>query len=425
MKTKRIAGQTGIEKQERTSQNSTDVSWFNQARYGMFIHWGPFSVGGRGEWLMNRERIPQEEYGKRFVDPFLAEKFDPQSWVDLAREAGMKYMVLTTRHHDGFCLWDTKTQANWKATVRGPKRDLVREYVEAVRSAGIKVGLYYSVTDWTHPNYPGAFFRDWPEGWPDERARKRFVAFYHAQLEELMKDYGKIDLLWYDGGLPKPLDGSVINRRIKEWQPDILINNRNGEPFDFQCCEQAIRPPKPGIPWEACMTLNDSWGFHAADHNWKPAGKVAQMLIETASQGGNLLLNVGPRADGVIPRESLNILREVGQWLKKNDEFLADSERNRFSWLHGGRIGVKGNTIYLLLFCHGGGEVCTGEVANRVKRVRLLDPPRELKFRQEGERLFIKDIPATEPGVLALTVAIEVEGKPEPINPQKNSWIPD
>ena len=257
----------------------SNPAWFHEARYGLFIHWGAYSTAARGEWVMNRERIPLEEYTKKYVDPFTAANYDPRQWARVAKDAGMKYMVLTTRHHDGFALWDTKTR-DFNAARLGPKRDLVRPFVEAARAEGLKTGSYYSVADWTHPDYPGPFFRDWPREFKDEVSRQRFIKYYRAQLEELFTQYGPIDILWYDGCIPGPLDGAETNARIKKLQPHVLINERNGEPFDFRCSEQSLKA-KEGA-WEACMTLNENWGWHAGDSNWKSASDMIRMLVTTA-----------------------------------------------------------------------------------------------------------------------------------------------
>ena len=197
---------------------------------------------------------------------FLAEHYEPAEWAALAVESGMKYVVLTTRHHDGFCLWDTDT-TDFNAAKLGPKRDLVRPFAEAMRAAGLKVGFYYSFADWHHPDYPDAYARDWPDGWRDESSRRRFVAFVRAQLEELMTNYGTVDILWYDGCLPGPTDGAEVNAHIKSLQPDILINERNGPPYDFEVSEQVIRAAEPGKLWEANPTLNDNWGYHPGDRH--------------------------------------------------------------------------------------------------------------------------------------------------------------
>lgn len=404
-------------------KNSQD-SWFNEARFGMFIHWGPYSVAGRGEWLANRENIPQAEYAEKYAAAFCAEKYDPAEWARIARDAGMKYAVLTTRHHDGFCLWDTRT-TDFNSVKIGAHRDLVAEYVKAMRAAGLRVGFYFSMADWYHPDYPGAHRRDWSQSWPNDAARLRFAAYYHAQLEELMTNYGPIDLLWYDGCIPSPTEGEVINKRIKQLQPGILITNRNGEPWDVQCCEQAIRPAAPGVMWEACMTLNDNWGYHAGDDNWKSARHVARLLCETASQSGNLLLNVGPRGDGTIPSESVRILAEVGAWLRANGEFLPDSERCPYTWQHWGVTTVKGSRIYLHVFKSTGAELCFPDIKNRVLAACLLADGAPLSFEQRGDRLFLKNIsPVTVAGAMPFSIVLDVDGTPETCNAQTSFWIP-
>lgn len=403
--------------------SSTSSSWFNEARYGMFIHWGAYSVAGRGEWVANRELIPKDEYTEKYVKNFRAENYDPAAWAQLAKDAGMKYVVLTTRHHDGFALWPTKT-SDYHVGKLGPGRDLVGPYVEAVRAAGLKVGLYYSVADWFHPDYPNPYARDWPESWPDEAKRQSFLKYYYAQLEELMTEYGKIDMLWYDGCIPSPTDGDVINRRIKELQPHILINERNGDPCDFHCSEQAIKPKPPGTDWEACMTLNENWGYHPHDSNWKNARAVIRMLTETACSAGNLLLNVGPKPDGTIPVESVNILREAGDWLKRNGEFLSYSSRSPFTWNNWGRITTKGNTIYLHVFFGTGSELCQTDIKNKVLSVRYVDGGQPIEFTNENGRLILRNLVTPPKDPIATTIAVEVEGTPETARAQTSFWIP-
>lgn len=401
------------------------ASWFSQQRYGMFVHWGPYAVAGRGEWVLNRERIGYEEYSSKYVAAFSAQRYDPSRWCALAREAGMGYIVLTTRHHDGFALWDTET-TEFNAVRMGPKRDLVAPYVQAARDAGLRVGLYFSAADWRHPDYPAAYARDWPQkdDWQSEDARKRFVAYYRAQLEELMTRYGTIDLLWYDGCIPQPLDGEETNRRVKELQPGILINERNGPPFDFRCSEQAIKE-KEG-PWEACMTLNDNWGYHAGDDNWKSARDVIHMLLETSGKGGNLLLNIGPRADGTIPEPSENILRQAGDWLRRNDGFLSSSGRSPFTWNNCLKATVKGSKVYLHLTHDPGGSLTYAEIRNPILSVRWLDGGEPVEFRQlDDGKLVIDRLPSPLPDPIASTLVVEVEGEPEPVTPQGTFWIPE
>jgi len=401
------------------------VSWFHEARYGMFIHWGAYSVAARGEWVANRERIPLDEYTSRYAENFRAERYDPAAWAALAKKAGMHYAVLTTRHHDGFALWPTRT-GDFHAGLIGPKRDLVGPFIEAFRQAGLRVGLYYSPAAWFHPDYPGAYFRDWPENgdWGSEEARERFIAFYRAQLVELMTDYGKIDCLWYDGCFPDNLRSRQVNEELLRLQPDLLINERNGEPFHIKISEQAIKPAAKGVAWEACMTLNDNWGYHAGDTNWKSARQVVQMLTETASKAGNLLLNVGPKADGTIPSESEHILCAVGAWLERNGEAIYCSDRSPYPWANWGRITTRGNTVYLHIWNGTGDELCFAEIGNRVRSVRMLDGGQAISFEQKGDRLFLRGLPVPLCDPLATTIAVELEGQPEARTPQTTFWIP-
>lgn len=400
-----------------------DGKWFSEARFGMFIHWGAYSVAKRGEWVLNRERIPYHEYIEKYVNVFSAENYDPDEWARIAKEAGMKYVVFTTKHHDGFCMWDTKT-TDFNSVNMGPKRDVVKEYVAAVRKVGLKVGIYYSPADWHHQDYPDAYVRDWPLGWEDNDRRERFVEFYTAQLKELVMNYGEIDLLWYDGCIPQPLNGEEVNKMVKGYQPNILISNRNGEPFDFKCCEQAIVPSKDGTPWEACMTLNDNWGYHCGDDNYKSAKDVIKLLLEVSKDDGNLLLNVGPKPDGTIPDESVNILKEVGQWLTVNGESIYNTQRSPFSWGMSSILTLKDNKVYVHLHKKLN-EVCIAEIKNKITNVYHLSSNEKMSFTQDDNgRLTIYNIPNTWGKELIITLVCEIEGEAEAIVPRTSFWIP-
>ncbi len=397
--------------------------WFNEVRYGMFIHWGAYSQAARGEWIMNRELIPADEYRRLYVENFRAENYDPAVWAQQARDWGFGYAVLTTRHHDGYALWDSKVNP-FNAAKLGPKRDLVAPYVAALRAAGLKVGLYYSPANWSHPDYPGPFFRDWPgeNDWKDGASRQRFIAYYRAELEELLTGYGKIDYLWFDGCIPENIDGAETIEMLRKWQPEMLINNRLGNPFDIKCCEQAIKAAQPGQDWEACMTLNDNWGYNAHDENWKSPVDVIKLLCECAGQGGNLLLNVGPMADGTIPAGSVKILDAVGKWMQVNREAFSASERFPFPWtLNAGRGTVKGNKVYLPFFRDPGATFCWGELRNQIKSIDWLDNREPIAFRKEGNRLFMEGLTFNAPARIAV---IETEGKPEANTAQTTFWIP-
>lgn len=400
-------------------------AWFSESRFGMFVHWGAYSVAARGEWVANRERIAKEDYIRLYVDHFRAEAYSPEKWADLAGEAGMGYAVLTTRHHDGFALWPTEA-SDFHSGRLGPRRDLVGRFVEAFRKAGLRVGLYFSPADWFHPDYPGPYFRDWPgeEDWAGEEARLRFIDYYRRQIRELLTWYGSIDYLWFDGCIPSNLQSREANEEALRLQPDLLINDRNGQPFQVHVSEQSIKPGPPGELWEACITLNDSWGFHAGDSNWKSPRQVIQMLTETAAGGGNLLLNVGPRGDGTIPTESAEILREVGSWMRGNGASLRGSVRSPFPWITSGRVTTKGHSIYLHLWNGTGPEFHYAELKNRVLSARLLKSGQAVEFEQSADRLVLRGLPVPLPDPIATTIEIEVEGVPTPINAQTTFWIP-
>src|SRR5882724_3040826 len=295
------------------------MKWWHEAKFGMFIHWGLYSTLGRHEWAMENEGIPVIEYEK------LAPNFKPvpnaaRAWAQLAKRAGMKYMVMTTKHHEGFCNFDTKL-TDYCAPKQGPGRDLVREYVDAARAEGLRVGFYYSLMDWHHP--------DGARCATDESARKRFVAYTHGLIRELMTNYGKIDVLWYDVSWPLDVQGwesEKMNEMVFQLQPEIIVNNRNKLEGDFSTPEQTIVAETGGRAWESCMTLNDSWGYQKADDNWKTSKTIVRNLISCARDGGNYLLNIGPKPDGSIPEESVRVLTEVGSWMQTNGHTIYQSD---------------------------------------------------------------------------------------------------
>lgn len=293
----------------------------------MFIHFGLYSIPARGEWVMF-EKVKIKDYEK-LMPHFKPRPGVARQWARLAREAGMRYMVLTTKHHDGFCLFDSKL-TKYNAIHAAARRDLVREYADACRSEGLHVGFYYSILDWHHPNYP--FESNYPlvrlEPAAHKPDRQKYLDYKLGQLRELMTNYGKIDILWFDGRDPVLRDnGKFIAKEIRRYQPNILINNRlvGNEP-DFVTPEQTTPREPPlfngrKIPWEVCHTMTgQSWGYsrHECEADFRSAGKLIQMLTATAGAGGNFLLNVGPRADGSLRPEEVNRLRAIGKWMKKN-----------------------------------------------------------------------------------------------------------
>ena len=391
---------------ETPEERDQRMAWWREATFGMFIHWGLYSIPGRGEWVMNRENIPVAEY-EQLAWQFNPRHCDPRAWVRLAREAGMRYVVLTTKHHEGFCLWDSEL-TDFTSVKTAAKRDFVREYAEACQAEGLKVGFYFSLLDWHHPDGDG-------RGIEDPAARRRFVDFVHGQVRELMSNYGRIDILWYDVPWPySPEEWHAVdlNAMVRNLQPRILINNRSGTPEDFGTPEGHVKAEASGRDWEACLTLNDNWGYRRGDVNWKDARAVVQLLGECARGGGNLLLNVGPNPDGLIPAESIRILREVGAWLRINGEAIYGSQRAGVGWTNFGLMTVKGTTLYLLIDKWSGPELTVGRISGTALNARMLAGGRSVALRQEGPRIHLSGLPEHMPELPFTVIAIEFEEVP-------------
>jgi alpha-L-fucosidase len=382
------------------------MQWWHEARFGMFIHWGLYSVLGRHEWVMENEGIPVVEYAP------LAKQFKPQAnparaWAKLAKQTGQKYMVMTTKHHEGFCNFDTKL-TTYCATKQGPGRDLVAEYVEAARAEGLRVGFYYSLMDWHHPD--GARCAN------DEAARQRFVEYTHGLIRELLTNYGKIDVLWYD--VPWPLDAAGweserMNKMVFQLQPDIIVNNRNKLPGDFSTPEQRITAETGDRAWETCMTLNDSWGYQIADNAWKTPTQVIRNLITCTRDTGNYLLNIGPKPDGSIPEESARIFSEVGQWMQRNGESIYGSDPCQVRRNNYASFTRKGNTLYMHVHFWPGQTVAMSGLLTSVKSARLLSTGKSVKVEQDKYRVRFTGLPSAAPDHPITTIAIECESEPK------------
>ena len=366
------------------------MKWWHQAKFGMFIHWGLYSLIGRHEWAMENEGIPVAEYEK------LAKKFNPKpnaarDWAKLAKRAGMKYMVMTTKHHEGFCLFDTKL-TDYCASKQACGRDLVAEYVNAAREQGLRIGFYYSLMDWHHPD--GAKCAN------DESARKRFVKYIHGQVRELMTNYGKIDILWYDVNwplTPEQWEAAEMNRMVRELQPDIIINNRTGLPEDFSTPEQHVRGEPEGRAWEACMTMNDSWGYHKADDAWKTPKRILRNLITCARDGGNYLLNIGPKPDGSVPEESVRILNTIGGWMDKYGHTIYGAERCNVKRSAFANFTRKGNTLYVHVHFWPGQEWAIGGLRTKVLSAKILPKGEPVDYEQDEFRVKFSGLPEEAP----------------------------
>jgi len=355
----------------RPSLNGADsnqrLAWFREARFGMFIHWGLYAVpagewDGKtdyGEWIMLQANIPSAEYEK-LAERFNPVKFDAREWVRIARAAGMKYLVVTAKHHDGFSMYDTR-HSDYSIVKATPcRRDPMKELAAACREAGITFCFYYSLPDWHHPDFPVTYSQRGFHGAGNARADiEKYVAYMKAQVRELLTNYGPIGILWFDGGgsfrdVPNRAElihADEIVKMVRDLQPGCLVNNRLGIPGDYGTPEQVIPGEAPATDFEVCMTLNRHWGYNAKDQDWKSPQQVVRNLADTASKGGNYLLNVGPTAEGVIPPGSTQILEEVGKWLARNGVSIYGTTSSPLTsqpaW---GRATRKGKCLYLHVF---------------------------------------------------------------------------
>jgi alpha-L-fucosidase len=374
------------------------TEWWREARFGMFIHFGLYSIPARGEWVKSAEKISDEDY-KKYFDEFNPRDFNPREWAKIAKAAGMKYAVLTAKHHEGFALWDSKL-SDYKVTNTPFKRDLVKEFLEAFRAEGIKVGLYFSVLDWHHPDYPKYNDPFHPmrgnEKYKNEKTDwENYLKFMHGQVKELVTNYGKLDIMWFDFSYGEMTGdkwkASELIKMVREYQPNIILDNRlqsdgsataRNKPLilgDFHTPEQDV--PEGGLndssgrplPWETCMTLNNSWGYNRYDNNWKSPELIIRTLVNCVSKGGNLLLNVGPDPRGNIPDESINILSEVGKWMEKNSYSIYHCTTakglTKPEW---GFFTQNGKFLYVHYMNPQVGHINLKGLGSQVKKVHLL-----------------------------------------------------
>ena len=387
--------------------------WFPESRYGLFIHWGPYAAYGRGEQVMFREHLDPREYVANACN-WHPRRYDPALWAETAKKAGFRYACLTTRHHDGYCLWDTAT-TDYSSAAQAPQRDFVGEFIDAFRAAGLRVGLYYSLLDWRIPAYFDGPETD-PAGWATMRD------YIHAQVEELLTKYGAIDYFWFDGIWPRTaeeLAADKLVKRMRALQPHVLINNRLGghESGDVGTPEHHITAESR--LWESCQVSTwRLWGYTAGER-WRPADKLLDMLCECASKGGNLLLNVGPQADGQLPPEFVERALAIGQWLDVHGEAVYDTDGGDVTeFITRGWQTTKDNALYLIFrFWDGQPTLRLADVATPVQRVELLTTGQTLKFEQKGEELFIYGLPVIRPTALFPVIKITCDGKA-----QANQW---
>jgi len=375
---------------------------------------------------MWHERIPAKEYAA-LAQRFCPKNFDAKVWVSLAKEAGMKYLVFTTRHHDGFCLFDSKV-SDFTSVKTAAKRDFVAEYVKACRKEGLRVGFYYSLLDW---RFPGYFDRKrYPESF------EAMVKQAHDQVRELMTNYGKIDYLFYDGewipGVPiarsmeegkgaspqlaKLWRSKELNAMVRSLQPEIIINNRSGIVEDVDTPEQAVNPSAPGRCWESCMTMGDpqGWGYVKYNPNMKSPTQLIQYLVTAASGAGNYLLNIGPKPDGSVRKEEVDRLREIGRWMKVNGQSIYGSERMPSDGPRTiiGTFTLKGNHLYLHVFRWPGETATVVGIRNKVLSAQILATGKKIQVEQLSDgRVFLKGLPKKPLDRHDTVLKLQLDGK--------------
>ncbi|RKY04270.1 alpha-L-fucosidase [Candidatus Poribacteria bacterium] len=417
-------------KKETEEERNKRMRWWREAKFGMFIHWGVYAVlagvykgkqiPGIGEWIMHRARIPVAEY-KEYAKKFNPVKYDPEEWVLLARWAGMRYIVITSKHHDGFALFDSKV-TDWDVVDATPYgRDLLKPLVEAARRHGMRIGFYYSqAQDWCHPGgaAAGGHWDEAQEGDMDKYIEEIAV----PQVRELFTNYGPIDIIWWDTPVDMTRERAEKFLPLLDLQPHIIMNNRLGGGIegDFGTPEQHI--PEEGIPgkdWEVCMTMNDTWGYKSYDHNWKSTETLIRNLVDIASKGGNYLLNVGPTAEGLIPEPSVVRLREIGRWMSVYGESIYATTASPIGRPPWGRCTKKETEDGVKLYLHvfdwpSDGRLVVPRLRSKVEAAYLLSDPNKnyLDVKQVEEGVAVS-VPKEAPDPIDSVVVLKVEGELE------------
>ena len=432
---------------ETPEQRDARMKWWREARFGMFIHWGLYAipggrwkgqpVGGAGEWIMNTANIPVEEY-EQLAKQFNPVKYDPAQWVKIAKDAGMRYIVITSKHHDGFCLFDSKVTTYDVVDATPWGKDLLKPLAEECRKQGLHFCTYYSIMDWHHPAQMRGSDRAYNPTRIREGRKREYMDYMKAQLKELLESC-KPEVLWFDGEWPDwytEEDGREIYAYLRELDPKLIINNRVGKcrkgmeglnqegrqcVGDFGTPEQQIPASGlPGVDWESCMTMNDTWGFKYDDHNWKNTETLIRNLIDCASKGGNYLLNVGPTAEGQIPAPSVERLQGIGRWLKVNGESIYATQASpwtkQLSWGRCTQKKLDDSTtrLYLHVFTWPEqGRLALPSLKNEVSRAFLLANGREVTVHRDGDKVVLEDLPEKPLDAVATVICVDIKGAPQ------------
>lgn len=421
---------------ETREEHDRRMAWWRKARFGMFIHWGLYAVPAgewRGEtnhaeWILTTAQIPVREYEK-FALQFNPVKFDPKQWVRMAKEAGMKYIVITSKHHDGFCLFDSKLTDYDVVDATPFKRDILKELSDECHRQGLKMCWYYSIMDWHHPDYLPR--RAWEIRTAEGADFGRYVEYMKGEIKELVSHYGEIGVLWFDGEWENTWNiekGRGLYWYVRSLQPNIIINNRVGKgragmagTYDPQTSAGDFGTPEQEIPatglsydWETCMTMNNNWGYNKHDHNWKSTEDLIRKLIDIASKGGNFLLNIGPTAEGLFPQPCVERLQAIGRWMKVNGESIYGMSASLFESLEWGRSTTGKKTIFLHVFnWPEDGKLSLPGLVSKVESARFLAKPKNRLDVNYKSGSAIISVPKEAPDPVASVIVLEFKAEPE------------
>jgi len=386
--------------QETEKEKNNRMQWFRDAKLGIFIHWGIYSVKGIDEsWSFYNRYLPYEEYMDQ-LSGFTASRYDPGQWAKLIRESGARYAVITTKHHDGVALYDTKfSDLNvLKKTPAG--KDLIRPFTDALKKQGLKTGLYFSMLDWSHPDYP-KFLNNTDRYSSDSARWNRFLDFRSSQIHELASY--KPDLLWFDGDWDYSAEqwkSKELREKIDQWMPGVIVNSRINGYGDYATPEQGVPvfPPSDQY-WELCMTMNDSWGYQPIDLNYKSTNQIIRIFVDCISMGGNLLLDIGPKPDGSIPEEQVKILKDLGRWTNKHKEAIYGTVAGIPKDYFYGPSALSENREILYLFVDGkpNGPLMIKGLKNQVNRIWVVGNGTKL-----NSRVLMKSYWSDVPGILSI-----------------------
>jgi alpha-L-fucosidase len=417
-----------------------DTSWFTHDRFGMFIHWGLYAQAARHEWVKNVERMTDEHY-QRYFDHFNPDLFDPSQWAKAARQAGMKYLVITSKHHEGFCLWDSQ-YTDYKATNTPYGKDLLKQVVAAYRAEGLRVGFYYSLIDWHHPHFPidGVHpYRDDPRAAELNQGRDItiYAEYLRNQVSELLTDFGQVDILWLDFSYPNQVYKGLPGKGRADWEseklyqlirklaPQIVLNNRMDyddyppdihTPEQFQPTEWVKVNGKP-VEWETCQTFSGSWGYHRDEATWKSSEQLIRMLINTISCGGNLLMNVGPTARGTFDRRAIQALQVYADWMGLHSRSIYGCTQSEFTPPADVHYTQNGRRLYAHLYAWPFRHLVLPGLAGKVEYAQLLNDASEVPFKEAGidrswdenalpEGTVLLNLPVVKPDVVVPVVEI-------------------